>query len=170
MRFSTFILVAALALSPAVHAQPAPAIHFAPTENLEHLDVGLISGARTSIDMAAYVLTSIPVIQALQQAAQRGVRVRLVQDRTMDEAGGRTVRRAMGQLLRTPGVEARNRRGRAFMHLKAYVIDGAVLRTGAANFSGSGLKRQDNDLLVLPDAPFARAFEAHFARMWEDAE
>jgi hypothetical protein len=29
------------------------------------------------------------------------------------------------------------------MHLKSYQIDGRLLRTGAANFSASGLKRQD---------------------------
>jgi hypothetical protein len=34
------------------------------------------------------------------------------------------------------------------MHLKSYQIDGKLLRTGAANFSASGLKRQDNDLVV----------------------
>jgi hypothetical protein len=29
------------------------------------------------------------------------------------------------------------------MHLKSYQIDGRVLRTGAANFSASGLKHQE---------------------------
>ena len=32
------------------------------------------------------------------------------------------------------------------MHLKAYAIDGQVLRTGSANFSTSGENAQDNDL------------------------
>ena len=35
------------------------------------------------------------------------------------------------------------------MHLKSYQIDGRLLRTGAANFSASGLKRQDNDLIAI---------------------
>jgi phosphatidylserine/phosphatidylglycerophosphate/cardiolipin synthase-like enzyme len=51
--------------------------------------------------------------------------------------------------------------------LKSYQIDGRVLRTGAANFSASGLKRQDNDLIVVKDvqaaAKFKHVFEAHFA-------
>jgi len=34
------------------------------------------------------------------------------------------------------------------MHLKSYQIDRRLLRTGAANFSASGLKRQDNDLIA----------------------
>jgi len=52
------------------------------------------------------------------------------------------------------------------MHLKSYQIDGRVLRTGAANFSASGLKRQDNDLIVIVDtqaaAKFMHGFELRF--------
>jgi hypothetical protein len=57
-------------------------------------------------------------------------------------------------------------RGHAVKH--AYQIDGRLLRTGAANFSASGLKRQDNDLIVIKSAEaaaaFKRNFEARFAR------
>jgi phosphatidylserine/phosphatidylglycerophosphate/cardiolipin synthase-like enzyme len=52
------------------------------------------------------------------------------------------------------------------MHLKSYQIDSKLLRTGAANFSASGLKRQDNDLIVIESAGPAAAkqtFEARFA-------
>jgi phosphatidylserine/phosphatidylglycerophosphate/cardiolipin synthase-like enzyme len=45
------------------------------------------------------------------------------------------------------------------MHLKSYQIDGRLLRTGAANFSASGLKRRDNDLVVIESA-FKRNFDA----------
>jgi hypothetical protein len=34
-------------------ADPAPAIHYAPAENLEHVDVALIDRAEHEIDMAA---------------------------------------------------------------------------------------------------------------------
>ena len=40
----------------------------------------------------------------------------------------------------------RIKRGGPFMHLKAYSIDGDVLRSGSANFSTSGEIAQDNDL------------------------
>ena len=43
----------------------------------------------------------------------------------------------------------------------------SCLRTGAANFSASGLKRQDNDLIVIESAgaaaSFKRNFDARFA-------
>ena len=48
------------------------------------------------------------------------------------------------------------------MHLKSYQIDGRLLRTGAANFSASGLKRQDNDLIVIESAVAAASFKRNF--------
>jgi phosphatidylserine/phosphatidylglycerophosphate/cardiolipin synthase-like enzyme len=65
------ILVAAL-LSLCQPGRADPANHYAPAENLEHIDVALIDTARREIDLAAYVLTDWPVIQALTRAADRG--------------------------------------------------------------------------------------------------
>jgi PLD-like domain len=48
------------------------------------------------------------------------------------------------------------------MHLKSYQIDGRLLRTGAANFSASGLKRQDNDLIIIESTDAAAAFRRNF--------
>jgi len=54
------------------------------------------------------------------------------------------------------------------MALKSYQINGRWLRTGAANFSASGLKRQENDLLVLDNQAAARAFEKHFGAIFAE--
>jgi phosphatidylserine/phosphatidylglycerophosphate/cardiolipin synthase-like enzyme len=114
---------------------------------------------------AAYVLTDWPIIQALTRAADRGVKVRIYLDGSqLREREPATVFKDLAQ---TPGVEIRvKRENSALMHLKCYEIDGRVLRTGSANFSASGEKRQDNDLVVLKDAQaavkFKHVFEARF--------
>ena len=76
--------------------------------------------------------------------------------------------RVFNDLAETPGVEIRiKHETSALMHLKTYQIDGKLLRTGAANYSASGLKRQDNDLIVIESAgaaaAFKQTFEARFA-------
>ena len=38
---------------------PAPVIHYAPAENLEHVDVALIDRAQHEIDMAAYGVVAL---------------------------------------------------------------------------------------------------------------
>ena len=170
----------ALALDDRHGGRPAPAaaepsvsagvvaLHYAPAENLERVDVALLDGARQRIDMAAYVLTDYPVIEALTRAAGRGVAVRILLDRAeyarhMEHGGSQP----FTALRAAPGVQIRVKTSRVLMHLKSYAVDGRWLRTGSANLSASGLKQQDNDLLVL-DAPalaarFTADFEAAFA-------
>jgi phosphatidylserine/phosphatidylglycerophosphate/cardiolipin synthase-like enzyme len=99
----SFLAAAFLALCAPCHADTA--IHYAPAENLEHVDVALINSAKLEIDMAAYVLTDWPVIQALTRAADRGVKVRIYLD------GGQLAEREPAKLFldlaRSPGVEIR---------------------------------------------------------------
>ena len=56
------------------------------------------------------------------------------------------------------------------MHLKAYAIDGQLLRTGSANFSTSGENAQNNDLIVIRDPGATAKFDAHFVGMWDAAQ
>jgi phosphatidylserine/phosphatidylglycerophosphate/cardiolipin synthase-like enzyme len=150
-------------------SDPAPTIHYAPIENLEHVDVALIDGAQHEIDMATYVLTDWPVMQALTRAADRGVKVRIYLDGT--QLGEREPAKVFNDLAETPGVEIRTKhKSSAPMHLKAYQIDGKFLRTGAANFSASGLKRQDNDLIVIESAGAAASFKCNFDARYASGE
>ncbi|PNG27123.1 phospholipase D-like domain-containing protein [Methylocella silvestris] len=162
------VLVAIAAAAPESSPIPrsATSIHYAPAENLERIDVSLIDQAEREIDMAAYVLTDWPVMQALSRAARRGVKIRIYLD--YGRIGQRDPSAPFMDLLDNPDIEiGLKRAGAPLMHLKSYQIDGAILRTGAANFSASGLKKQDNDLIIVDDpaaaADFKRRFEEIFA-------
>ena len=141
-----------------------PELHFAPAENLETVDVAAIDTARRTIDMAAFVLTDQPVLEALIRAARRGVEIRILFDRGQLEF--RPEAEPLIRLQDLPGVVVRVKRGRTLMHLKAYAVDGHLLRTGSANFTASGLKRQDNDLVLIESREatgrFLTDFEAQF--------
>lgn len=52
------------------------------------------------------------------------------------------------------------------MHLKSYAVDGRLLRTGSANWSPTGLKRQDNDVLYESSLGAVERFERKFEDMW----
>lgn len=141
----------------------ASEIHYAPAENLEAIDVELIDAAKNSIDLAAYVLTDVPVIQALTRAAQRGVSVRIFRDIHEHESADLIVS-ARDVMMNEPHVSQKFTSRHVLMHLKSYCIDGKTLRTGAANFSASGLKQQDNDLIILLYQ--CASFEANFNKLW----
>ncbi|MGC2223155.1 MAG: phospholipase D-like domain-containing protein [Methylocella sp.] len=108
-------------------------------------------------------------MQALTRAADRGVKVRIYLDGT--QFAEREPVKVFQDLAETPGVEIRTKRDHgAPMHLKSYEIDGRLLRTGAANFSASGEKRQDNDLIVIESADAAAAFKRNFDARFASGE
>ncbi|MGR7997736.1 phospholipase D-like domain-containing protein [Xanthobacter sp. ZOL 2024] len=157
---SLLLTLFALSGTPLQAAEVAPETHYAPTENLESIDVALIGAATSRIDMAAYILTDHAVVDALVAAARRGVKVRIVIDPTQKQAYGR---------LAPLRASMRQKRERPIMHLKAYAIDGALLRTGSANFNDSALKHQDNDLILLHDPASVARYMAAFERIWDAA-
>jgi phosphatidylserine/phosphatidylglycerophosphate/cardiolipin synthase-like enzyme len=169
--YGMLALVAALLIffAPLSHAQTAtPALehHFAPDENLEKIDVAELAKARRSIDFAAYVLTDVAVIDALIAAAGRGVKVRIYRDGNFDRKPRGFVDVALARLAASKAIIRFKSDGAPLMHLKAYCVDGALLRTGSANFSASGLKRQDNDLLILRGPRACETFDRSFGRMF----
>lgn len=142
-------------------------IFYAPQTNLAEIDRALIGSARSRIDFAAYVLTDSSVMSALQDAARRGVKLRIYLDPDQPAAKTNDRNTPFWSLMRSPNVEARVKFGGAdIMHLKAYQVDGRVLRTGSANFSVSGARRQDNDLLLIESAPAVAQFVQQFEYLW----
>jgi len=144
-------------------------IHYAPRENLEGVDAEEIGRAQLSIDMAAYVLSDPRIIEALIQAAERDVVIRLYLDKSEFGEHGAVRGGLVEALLAHPNVAARVKGEGVLMHLKAYAVDGEVLRTGSGNFSRSGLASQDNDLILVTDQAVVDAFEANFERIWARA-
>jgi phosphatidylserine/phosphatidylglycerophosphate/cardiolipin synthase-like enzyme len=149
---------------------PQAQIHYAPRENLESVDAREIGRAQLSIDMAAYVLSDPRIIEALTDAAERGVLIRLYLDRSQFAEHGPTRGGLIEALLAHPNVAARVKGEGVLMHLKAYAVDGEALRTGSGNFSRSGLANQDNDAVIITDPATVDAFETNFERIWARAQ
>jgi phosphatidylserine/phosphatidylglycerophosphate/cardiolipin synthase-like enzyme len=175
--------------------KPVPAnaveVHYAPFENLERIDTDLFARAHSTIDLAAYSLTDYAIAEALIAAAQRGVHIRIYRDATQaageaahaERTAANPKRRTsrdpeddvpndtdsadiLQRLINTPHITVRIKHSHILMHLKAYAIDGTYLRTGSANFSPTGEKRQDNDLIVFHNPAAAIHFTQDFDRLW----
>lgn len=139
---------------------------YAPAEDLEAIDVALLGEAKRRIDFAAYVLTDIRVVEALDAAAARGVSIRLYRDGA-DVRMPKPLAVVYDRLAARLNVEIRYKTAPApFMHLKAYAVDGKFVREGAGNFSHGGLTRQDNSLIVLRCKAAVKRFESAFEDMW----
>jgi phosphatidylserine/phosphatidylglycerophosphate/cardiolipin synthase-like enzyme len=158
--------LAVLAAMTGTVAASSVEIHYAPQEDLERIDVDVIDNAERSIDTAAYVLSDPFVIEALRDAADRGVTIRLYLDKSQYSQHGPRNGDPIGELLAFPNVFARVKGRGVLMHLKAYAVDGDRLRTGSGNFSHSGLAFQDNDLILVDDAAIVAKFETNFEAIW----
>jgi phosphatidylserine/phosphatidylglycerophosphate/cardiolipin synthase-like enzyme len=144
-------------------------IRYSPATDLERIDLALLRSATRSIDIAAYLLTDIAIIEALAEAAERGVRVRLYLDGGQEAAGPGFAGRVRN-LRGASRIEVRLKPPRSeIMHLKSYCVDGNVLRSGSANFTVWGLKREDDDLIVIRDPAAIARFEANFETIWQRA-
>jgi phosphatidylserine/phosphatidylglycerophosphate/cardiolipin synthase-like enzyme len=116
--------------------------------------------------MAAYVLSDASVIDALRDAADRGVTVRLYLYKGQYSQHGPRNGGPIEGLLSYPNVFARVKGRGVLMHLKAYAVDGERLRTGSGNFSHSGLALQDNVLILVDDSATVAEFERNFDEIW----
>jgi len=112
-----------------------------------------------------YSFTDRELAEELVALAHSGVKIRVYRDsREFNDENQRGL--STTAMLLAGGITVRVKRSRDLMHLKSYVIDGALLRTGSANWSPTGLKRQDNDVHYEVDPALAAQFEAKFESMW----
>lgn len=147
--------------------------HFSPEEDLERLDVTRLQQARRSVDVAMYAFTDRYLAEELAELARHGIVIRIYRDREQfeDEERHASEHRyeSTTDLLRgVPNLQIRVKPSgrRDLMHLKAFVIDGTLLRDGSANWSNAGLKVQDNNVRYTDDAAEVRSFEQAFEEMW----
>jgi phosphatidylserine/phosphatidylglycerophosphate/cardiolipin synthase-like enzyme len=139
---------------------------YAPDSNLEQSELKMLRTAKVSVDVAMYSFTDQEIAEELVRLAHTGIRVRVYRDARevlQEEKRGSSTTAT----LLTGGAEVRVKGSQDLMHFKSFLIDGLLLRTGSANWSLTGLKRQDNDVHYEADAAQATLFETHFQTMWK---
>lgn len=160
---------ACVLLSTVALADSPPSAHFSPEEDLEAIDVRALDGlpAGGHVNAALFVLSDYRVIAALGRAASRGKRVRLYLDPRELKMLRLRLDHPLCRLAETSNVTILVKgTGEDLMHDKDWSADGAVWRTGSANASVSGLKAQDNSLILIFDRSAVAAFDRHFEVMW----
>jgi len=165
--------LAALLISCFGHAAAEKAsavqIYNAPEMNLVEVDRSILDqvGVGGHINFAAYVLSDYSIINSLRSAAEKGARVRLYLDPRELARLTLSPDHPFVKLAHTRNVEIKVKSAdEGLMHLKAYSVNGVMLRTGSANESRPGLERQDNDLVIITDKGVVTTFDRKFEAMW----
>lgn len=120
-----------------------------------------IDSARISVDAAMYHLNLWSIRDALVDAHERGLSVRVVTESdNFDEIEV--------QDLLDAGITVIGDRRESLMHNKFVVIDNAVVWTGSMNFTTNGAYLNDNNMIQIESAQMAENFTVEFEEMFED--
>lgn len=117
-----------------------------------------INAAQNSIDVAMYNFTSKDVSEALIQASNRGMAVRVVVDSdALDRLDLPRFKKA--------GAYVMGDRRESLMHNKFVIIDNRILWTGSLNLSASGAENDENVLVRIKSPELAANYLLKFNQM-----
>ncbi len=122
-----------------------------------------IDASNSSVDLANFSFTSGEIIDALQRAQQRGLKIRLIFDAQQFKFLS-----VMGEMA-TLGFDVRISDGRAprgVMHNKFGVFDGRLVETGSFNWTMNGELNNYENAAFLDAPDDVEDYAAYFERIW----
>ncbi len=126
---------------------------------------GEIAKAQHTVDIQAYGFTEPQIAQALIDAHERGVMVRLISDKSGPrERGGKS------EILAMAGIPVWVDYVPRIAHNKVIVIDGSTVLTGSLNWTVSADQRNAENVLILHDRGLAAAYEQNFESRLQASE
>lgn len=154
-----------------------PAWIFNPGELFEDSIAAAIDASKVSVDAAAFVMESRKVVDALERALKRGVKVRVVGDKSQSQydrvqlfLGFLQRAGAQVRLLSGPNGEESDFPLAEKMHNKYFIFDGTLVETGSANATkNAGVNNFENGSF-LDDKTDVAAFAKTFQHMFDIAE
>ncbi len=120
-----------------------------------------IDAAKLSVDVAVYSLSLNSVRDALLNAHDRGVQVRMVMESD-------NLDRSDPQKLLEAGIPILGDRREGLMHNKFVVIDNSEVWTGSTNFTDSGAYGDNNNMIRIRSVKLAENFTKEFEEMFID--
>lgn len=128
-----------------------------------------INQAKSSIDIAIYGYSSVPAIeQAIRNAQQRGVKIRLVHD--MDSKGNNIYENTsnLAKLIQNTQSDRNSKEASFIMHNKFYIFDNKTVITGSANLSHTDMSGYNsNAVVVINSEEAANIYRREFEQMYE---
>ncbi len=133
-------------------------VYFSPRGGATAAVVSALTAATNIVLVQAYSFTSAPIARALVDAQRRGVKVRVILDRSQ-----RTEKYSEADFLSHEGIPALIDAEHAIAHNKVIVIDDYLVLTGSFNFTRAAEENNAENLLVVNDPALAK----QYARNWE---
>ncbi len=139
---------------------------FSPSPQAIKLVQHTIKDANDNIDVAAYSFASDKVADALIDASERGVLVRVVLDKTHSKHPYKAVIR-----LYEAGIPIRINYDYAIMHSKYLVVDDKTVETGSFNYTNNAEHKNAENVIVIKNNPtVAKRYLDNWNVLWDEGE
>ena len=137
--------------------------YFSPQDKtVENALVPLVEKAERYIYLPVFVITHKKLTQALIDAKNRGVDVKIILDATSVRSNHTT-----HEVLRNAGIPLKTENYAGKVHNKSMIIDDKYVITGSMNFSNSGENRNDENCLVIENTELAKFYRGWFEFIWK---
>jgi phosphatidylserine/phosphatidylglycerophosphate/cardiolipin synthase-like enzyme len=125
-----------------------------------------IGAAKRSVTILAFAFTSSELAEQLRTKAHEGVAVRGLFEKSLAKNAG-----VVGSLCTSDsGIQVRLDSNPRYLHHDVIVIDDEIVITGSLNFSKAAMMRNDENVVVIPDATLAKKYLTEFSRLWATGE
>jgi phosphatidylserine/phosphatidylglycerophosphate/cardiolipin synthase-like enzyme len=152
------ILLALLLLAVNVTAADIQ-VFFSPTGGCTEAVVANLDKAKSNVLVQAYSFTSAPIAKALVDAEKRGVKVRIILDKSQ-----KTANYSSADFVKNAGIPTYIDAKHAIAHNKIMIIDGKTILTGSFNFTKAAEESNAENLLVIQNDP---ALVAKYTANWQ---
>ncbi|MCL2879144.1 MAG: phospholipase D-like domain-containing protein [Treponema sp.] len=164
----TFLIGCNTATNPGGNDVQDIKIYFSPADNCDVQIVNLINNAKSELNIAVYSFNRPNIADAVIQAYERGVAVRVVFDESQ-----LTGPNSKQTYLQDAGVPVRkDKPGSAAysqMHNKFAIIDKRIVITGSYNWTTNATTNNDENMLVITSPDTAAAYNTEFEKIWAHA-
>ena len=137
---------------------------FSPGGNCVSRVVYWIGRANSSIHILIYSLTLNAIGDALVQAKERGIDVKIVWDKSNWNDSGSEY-----QKLKNSGIEVRIDYRHGLLHDKVAIIDQHIIITGSYNWSQAANQENQENLVVIDSQAWALDYEEQFQQIWNSS-
>ncbi|HPL62942.1 MAG: phospholipase D family protein [Syntrophales bacterium] len=155
-----FIFIAVLLVSAPIPlpgaargGMPEVVVLFSPGGGCADAIAEILDGAESEILVQAYSFTSAPIAKRLVDAHKRGVKVRVILDKSQQKE-----RYTSATFLFNAGVPVMIDSEHAIAHNKVIVVDAGIVITGSYNFTKAAEKRNAENLLIIRSAKIAKKY------------
>lgn len=125
-----------------------------------------IGNVQNTLDIAAFEMNNEAITEAILDAHNRDVKVRIVTD---DEHGIEDDDSTLIE-MELAGIEIVDDERSALMHNKFMIMDGIYVWTGSMNYTMNGVYRNNNNMLMLRSRQAVEVYQAEFNEMFERHE